>query len=143
MPADHNASKFTEPTSIQDAEERINDLQERIRDITLQLSNKNRLDSNGNRLVGYEYHDWRRRALAAKNYCHTEVTFLKQWIKNQHRKMDELRAAEKFHFDPDSAVSLLAAMYKLVHDLSESNVQITREEWALVDVVRDHLKDRM
>lgn len=137
-------SKWTPPKSRAEAEERRLALVERINDINAQLT-KFRIgarDEFGNHLIpdSGDFFDWRARAVGAKRHAEAELSRLKLWIK-QDNLGAILTVARDTHddLDPSDPVSLLRALYVLVHRLACEGVDLDPNEQILKDAVRAFL----
>lgn len=74
--------EFVEPTTIAEAQERLDTLSVETAQIQLQVGNDNVADINGNRIPYDDWYDWRRRALYALEAKRADMRRLKRWIKD-------------------------------------------------------------
>lgn len=127
---------WQEPASIDEAEERYLRTVEETQKIDAQLSQKNRSDEFGQRLVGNEYHQWRARAVFARQKLTAEARLLKAWVKRKRHEASALRAGV---LAPDDPKALLLAARDLIKKLADEGVDIDADEWALIETIERYL----
>ena len=77
-------------------------------------------DANGQRLSGFEYFAWRRRAQGALNHCNNELRIINAWMRDAGRRAHaaERTRVESVEFDVDDVYAALLAAYGLLKKLA-------------------------
>ena len=134
-------SRFIEPASIEDAEDRRTALVLKLNEIEAVLGNKNATDGRGNRLDGHSYWEWRNRAVHAKRHTLAEMTHLKAWLKTARRER-QTDSARDMGFDANDPTSLLRAARAVFVRIASDEVEIHPDEQFVLDAIRDYLQER-
>lgn len=130
-------AKYTPPTSMADAEDRLAELTDDCALIQAQLSDQNRTGADGRRLTEREFHEWRARAtwaLAQKNVAKRR---LKRWI--DARKQEAIRI-EAGIANPTNSVELMAALVQIIKGADWGD--LTPREQAICDLARHWIRTR-
>lgn len=136
--------RYVPPETVEACEQRQLEVASRASSIRAQLSNPNRTDNGGERLTVQAYQKWRTKATYALAALETEQSYLKQWKKDRRRTFDRLIAAQEFNVRHDDAFSLLAGLLSLVRGwVADRQVEIDEGEQAFLDVIREHLINKI
>jgi len=96
---------YTDPQTAEEAHLRLGELRVKVEMIQARLADKNRL-VDGRRLTAHEFHEWRRRALAARSWAVVEMRLLKAWLQARP-------TVRPWHDEGDARAGALAAVRKL------------------------------
>lgn len=115
----------------------LNQLLLTIEKINIQLGDNNRLTNGGDRMSNEEYNSWRRRAKHSKLKIEEKRRELKTLIierKNQGTLVE-------FNIISDNPNSLLTAIIRMLNAAyKENRISLQKEEWDLIDIVRNYLQ---
>lgn len=78
-----------EPASIEEAQLLRSEINRRVLLIDMQLKSPDRRDTDGNRLSGDDYWEWRRTAVGAQSFARQRMGQLRDWIKANNRPGDQ------------------------------------------------------
>lgn len=76
---------YTEPKTIEEAEQRRMELGTHITSIQAQLSSRNQTDKSGQRVSSFDYWTWRKNATCALTHKVHELRLVKTWITAHYR----------------------------------------------------------
>ncbi len=101
---------FSNPATMDEAEDLYAELNDACTLIQAQLSQKNHMDEDGNRLPDIEYHQWRSRATWALAQKRIQMRAVKRWIIARNKEATRLEAGVK---NPANVVELFATLLRV------------------------------
>lgn len=133
-----NVNEPWPPVSIEAAKDEILTVTAEIEAIQAQMSQKNHQDERGNRLGDHEYHQWRARALYARQKKLERLRRLKTYVRAVNLEAVRIAAGVP---KPVNVVELLGALVAAFRDAVASEDRTDREK-ALLDLAERWLQTR-
>lgn len=127
---------YTEPRCVSEGEALRAKFLADMERITSQLGDRNKVDADGNRLHGVDYHTWRKSALCALNARRIIVTRLNEWLDAARRRgLVERRAGAEVA----ETFATIDAAYRLFMQLAKDDVEFEEHEWRVIESLKAHL----
>ena len=133
---------WIEPRNVEEARRIADEFMTDIQKIQCHLTNKNVTKPDGTRMSEKEYWEWREKAKHALLMRQQKYRRVKTWI----REHQNLERATEFTgtIDPRDPRALLSNLLRLTRRIVVSTAyQLSDDEQAVLDVVRDYFQDRI
>lgn len=128
---------FVIPESVPDAEEQFAILVSEIQQIESQLGDRTKRHRALTEGMMDDYDEWRRSAIAAKNFKAIHRRFLKKWITDHKRAS----IGKMLSVDPNDPMSLLVSALHLFRKLHKEGVEFDDAEFALINLIQAKIGD--